>query len=434
MFDEDEFYRINAFDWQTEFAGIMQDGGFDAVIGNPPYIRIQAMKEWAPKEVEFYKECYIAASKGNYDIYVVFVEKGLDLLNKQGRLGFILPHKFFNAKYGGPLRGVLAEGNHLSDIVHFGDQQVFAKATTYTCLLFLDKQARDSFHFVKAHDLSAWRLGKDQLEGDVSASKVIMSEWNFIVGPGAKLYERLNQMPEKLGAVASIFVGLQTSADKIYIVEELDQSNQKLIKIRDQNGTEWMLEREILKPFLYRVTVSTFEQPTSKHWLIFPYYMNNGQAVLIPAKEISSNYPNVWNYLTEYSKALRGRESGKVDNERWYGYIYRKNLTLFDAPKLIVQVISLFGRYAYDDTRLYFTGGGNGPYYGVRWLDTTNNPHSLYYLQALLNSSLLDFYLHQISSPFRGGYWSYGKRSHGTKMVLESPVLTSIQYHFGLEF
>ena len=86
----------------------MAAGGFDAVIGNPPYIRIQAMKEWAPQEVEFYKKQYVAASKGNYDIYVVFVEKGLSLLNKSGRLGYILPHKFFNAKYGEPLRGLIA--------------------------------------------------------------------------------------------------------------------------------------------------------------------------------------------------------------------------------------------------------------------------------------------------------------------------------------
>src|SRR4030042_5574841 len=97
----------------------MKQGGFDAVIGNPPYIRIQMMKEWAPLEVELYKKYYIAASKGNYDIYVVFVERSLSLLNKQGRLGFILPHKFFNAQYGQPLRSLLAKGNHLGEVVHF---------------------------------------------------------------------------------------------------------------------------------------------------------------------------------------------------------------------------------------------------------------------------------------------------------------------------
>ena len=135
MFDTEEQYRVNAFDWQKAFPQVFRDGGFDAVIGNPPYIRIQAMKEWAPTEVEFYKKRYMAASKGNYDIYVVFVEKGLSLLNMRGRLGFILPHKFFNAQYGQPLRELIAEGKHLAKVVHFGDQQVFENATTYTCLI-----------------------------------------------------------------------------------------------------------------------------------------------------------------------------------------------------------------------------------------------------------------------------------------------------------
>ena len=101
LLDEDERaadqrLRLAAAEFPARVDG--RRGGFDAVIGNPPYIRIQTMKEWAPVEVEFYKQRYRAASKGNYDIYVVFVEKGLSLLNERGRLGFILPHKFFNAE------------------------------------------------------------------------------------------------------------------------------------------------------------------------------------------------------------------------------------------------------------------------------------------------------------------------------------------------
>lgn len=76
---------------------------------------------------------------------------------------------------------------------------------------------------------------------------------------------------------------------------------------------------------------------------------------------------------------------------------------------MIVQVISKNGKYSYDDSGIYFTGGGNGPYYGIFYKEL-NNPHSLHYIQAILSSKLLDFYLHKISSPFRGGYWSYGKR------------------------
>ena len=179
LLDDETAQRINVFDWQAEFPQVFADGGFDVIIGNPPYIRIQMMKEWAPVEVEYYKQRYRAASKGNYDIYVVFVEKALELLNEHGSLGYILPHKFFNAQYGEPLRSVIAEGQHLAEVVHFGDQQVFTGATTYTCLLFLEKQGRRSFNFVRAHDLVAWRQGEQQVESELSADTVTVREWNL---------------------------------------------------------------------------------------------------------------------------------------------------------------------------------------------------------------------------------------------------------------
>jgi len=101
LFEDDEKYRINAFDWDGNdgFPEIMKSGGFDAVIGNPPYIRIQTIKDSQPQEVNYFGAAYRAASQGNYDIYVIFVERGLGLLNGHGRLAFILPNKFFNSQY-----------------------------------------------------------------------------------------------------------------------------------------------------------------------------------------------------------------------------------------------------------------------------------------------------------------------------------------------
>ncbi len=117
--DPEEMKRVNPFDWKQGFPDAMKAGGFDCIIGNPPYIRIQTMKEWAPLEVEIYKELFRAGRTGNYDIYVVFIEQGLKLLNPNGRLGFICPHKFFNSQYGEPVRAIIAKGKHLSHVVHF---------------------------------------------------------------------------------------------------------------------------------------------------------------------------------------------------------------------------------------------------------------------------------------------------------------------------
>ena len=412
--NEDEVYRVNVFDWEQQFSAVMKSGGFDIIIGNPPYIRIQTLKEWASREVDFYKQAYLASGKGNYDIYVIFLEKGLNLLNKKGRLGFILPHKFFNSQYGEPIRKIISSGKNLSEIIHFGDQQVFKGATTYTCLIFLDKYSNEFCKFTRATNINEWRL--QQVSKDIHNTQTLIptstintDKWNFLSINTNKIFKKLDATSIRLGDLASIFVGLQTSADKIYILKEIAVPKNNLVKVRDRNNNEWELEQQVLKPFLSKYTVSSFNIPKSNHWLLFPYKLDTGKAVLITQDELASLYPRTWEYLKSHSQTLKERDSRKVDNETWYGYIYRKNLTLFESPKLIVQVISSFGRYAYDASGLYFTGGGNGPYYGIRW-KSRNNQHSLHYLQGILSSRLLDFYLYQVSSPFRGGYWSYGKR------------------------
>lgn len=134
LFDSGEERKLNPMSFEDAFPEVMKGGGFDAIVGNPPYIRIQTLQDTNPESVEYFGRHYAAASKGNYDIYVVFVERALGLLSEQGKLGYILPHKFFNAKYGEPLRKLLSEGQHLSHIVHFGDAQVFKGASTYTNL------------------------------------------------------------------------------------------------------------------------------------------------------------------------------------------------------------------------------------------------------------------------------------------------------------
>lgn len=409
--DEEARRRINAFDWESGFPEVFKTGGFDAVIGNPPYIRIQTLKEWAPLEVEHYKAIYQAASRGNYDIYAVFVERGLQLLNKPGKLGFILPHKFFNADYGEPLRGLIAEGRHLARVVHFGHQQVFGQATTYTCLLFLNKAATNACRFIRVNDLEAFASESlnDDAAYDLPAQGITAAPWNFAEGEAGSLFERLMGMPTKLGSVAHIFVGLQTSADKVYVLQALGPAKSGKLPVRDAEGVEWKLEAGLLKPFLSKVSLQSHARPQAGHWLLFPYDLDGGKAELIPAEAMARRYPEAWRYLQSKSALLKKREGGKWNHATWHGYIYKKNLTTFESPKLVVQVISMTGRYAFDDTGRYFTGGGNGPYYGVRWHDT-DNPHSLLYLSGLLNSRLLDGCLHRVSSPFRGGYWSYGKR------------------------
>ncbi len=420
LFEEEDHYRINVFDWQKAFPQIFEgeDSGFDAVIGNPPYIRIQALKEFAPVEVEHYKTAYRSAGKGNYDIYVVFVERGLELLNKSGRLGYILPHKFFNAKYGQPVRELISSGKHLSEIVHFGDEQVFTGATTYTALLFLDKVGGDEFRFVKAENLTEWRTTKEAEEGSVPLENATPDEWNFVVGPGADLFERLRQMPIKLSNVAAnIFQGLVTSADPVYLLEPCESGNNDLTKVESKStGKQYELEA---KPVLWplckgSLDIRRYIASPSKQ-VLFPYdpkaSAETGRTIRYSSGEFAAEFPRAWSYLTENYQRLKDREKGKMDHDGWYGYVYPKSVSLFAQRKILTPSIASRASYTLDDKgELYFvgSGGGGGGGYGI--ILKQDCPLSYEYILGLLNSRTLDHFLKQISSSFRGGYYAYNRQ------------------------
>ena len=130
--------------------------GFDLVLGNPPYIRIQPPKKSDPELADYFKQRFHSASKGNYDLYVCFVERGLELLHAHGQLAYILPHKFFNNEYGLGLRTILLKRQALRHVVHFGVQQIFPGATNYVCLLFLASAPCEHLRFSRVGDLPRW--------------------------------------------------------------------------------------------------------------------------------------------------------------------------------------------------------------------------------------------------------------------------------------
>ncbi|MBS0165899.1 MAG: Eco57I restriction-modification methylase domain-containing protein [Nitrospira sp.] len=400
--DDEEMRRVNPFDWKVEFSEIMKAGGFDAVIGNPPYVRIQVMKEWAPHEVEIYKKLFTSASKGNYDIYVVFVERGLHLLNKSGRLGFILPHKFFQAQYGAPLRYLISSGKHLAKIIHFGDQQVFEGATTYTCLLFLEKRGIEFCHFNRVENLSLWKSAGQVIDGSIPAKSITSGEWNFSVGAGAALFEKLGRMSERLGDIAGrLAQGIRTSANEVYVLDVISTES-KLFKARSRHlGRHVEVERGVTSLFLQGREIKPYRVLHSGKVVIIPYQVEEGHANLIPLAQLKEKFPKMLDYLNQNRTYLEERESGRMRGSSWFGYIYPKNIEFMRSPKILVPDIADRASFAYDENGDYaFTSG-----YGVTLKE--NIAESPKYVLGLLNSKVLDFYLKRISTPMRGGFFRY---------------------------
>ena len=408
LFVDEGDRKLNAMSFRSAFPRIMQQGGFDAIVGNPPYIRIQIMQETSASAVAYFKEHFRAAAKGNYDIYVNFVERGLSLLDKGGMLGFILPHKFFNSKYGEPLRGLIANGKHLAGIVHFGSAQVFDGATTYTCLMFLSKSPRAAFEVVKPAALDTWRETGSSERAIFKATSVTASEWNFVIGSGVALFQRLNEDFDKLGDVADIFVGLQTSADDVFIGDAVKEAGKSLRLQSEVLGEEVEFEKALFHPLVSGQDVKGYAPLPRRQFIFFPYTIEVDRAALIPFADIERDFPKVARYLEHNRKRLEERESGRMRGPNWYGYIYLKNMARQSLPKICVPRLV---------DRLCATLDGDGAHFldnvdvgGVTFKSDYASTHDLRYLLALLNSRLLQWFFPFVSAPFRGGWMSANRQ------------------------
>lgn len=398
------------FDWHQEFPEVFRDGGFDVIVGNPPYVRIQTL----PKdEVAFFNERYTAAT-GNYDIYVLFVERALHRLRPGGTLGFILPSKFLTSEYGSGLRQLIAQRKALAKIVDFADAQVFADATTYTCLLFLQNAPAQHFIVVRAGEWLKTRtstregIPDEPHPSSILADSLSEAPWRLSPPREGQFLGRVATRGEPLGNIAKLFVGLQTSLDLVYILEGREGGTRRLVNVLSRaTRKSYRLERDVVVPLLKgSLDMHRYRIGAVSRFVVFPY--KDGE--LIDAEAFARHYPNCWAYLTENRQALSSREHGKMRHKAWYAYVYPKNLTLYRRPKLLTPSIASHASFSYDADGQYFfvgSGGGGGGGYGIILHESE---HSRLYVLGLLNSRLLDTVVKTTSSPFRHGYYAYNKQ------------------------
>ena len=407
--------KVNPFTWSDEFPDEHARGGFDIIVGNPPYIRIQKMIAHAPDETSFYRSPaspYTTAHQDNFDKYALFIERALTLTRPEGRLGFIIPHKFRATQAGRSLRRLITADQSLENIVDFRVQQVFGHdRTNYTCLLILDRRGCADVKVEQVDRLKAWRYGTAGQLSVISAGELTEEPWPFTDADTTALFDRVRSAcARELGQAAEIFVGVQTSADPIYIFRATAETQGTVILNWDNQ--DWPIERGILRPCLHDARLEPYATAEANAWMIFPYEIVQGSttARLLQPHEMAQRYPGCLSYLTARRVDLDRRHvtGGAAAQRQFYQFGRSQSLTKFDSPKIILPILSLNARYAYDDNDIVVTGGGNGPYYMIRprpGVDETN-----YFLLAVLHHPLSEAMVRTYTSPFRGGYYSHGKQ------------------------
>lgn len=389
-FTDEELETVRPFPWSRDFPSIMKAGGFDFVIGNPPYVSIQVMTEWAPKEVEYIKSHYRAASSGNIDLYLAFIEKGLSLLRRRGELGLIVPNKMFKTDYGETIRDMLTRSGAIKEIVDFAHEQVFESATTYTCLLFAGKDRSEVVEYRRAHPGPHIAETKAR---DVTLEKAGVP-WSFSAADTSQIIKKLmtDSVPlSDFGCVMSR--GSSSGADVVFCVQRI--GGQYLTR----DGEQIELEEAIVRRPIYATDFSRYLfKGRSNERIIFPYVRQQGEYKLIPEKVLKSEYPNAHNYLKRHKKALEARKQYAA----WYSFSAPRNLAEHDQADFLVPLLANRGLYApYPKKGEFCLMASGGFSIGCRSLPSG---HSKSYVLGLLNSNLLFWHLQSISNVFRGGW------------------------------
>jgi type I restriction-modification system DNA methylase subunit len=384
MFDEEELYRINVFDWNAEFHDIMKNGGFDAVIGNPPYVRqelLGSLKSYFQRSYEVYH--------GIADLYSYFIERGISLLRSGGRFSYIVANKWMRANYGKPLRQWLRQKN-IVEITDFGDLPVFKQATTYPCIIVIKKDTPGTqFSATNVKSLDFLDLATYIIENRHEARQDSLkdNEWTLVDNKTRILLDKLRKTGIPLGEYVKgkIYRGVLTGLNKAFVIDAA---------MRDKLIAEDSRSVEMIKPFLFGRDIKRYQQPQSEQYLIFT---RRGIEI--------DHYPAVKRYLRQFKNRLMPRPA-EWKGEKWPGrkpgpyqwYEIQDTVAYyeeFEKKKIIIPAIVKRASYTLDSENVY----SNDKTSIIRTDDI--------YLLGLLNSNTLDFVLHSIASTKQGGYFEY---------------------------
>jgi type I restriction-modification system DNA methylase subunit len=392
-------YQVD-FDFRLFFSEVWhKKGGFDVLIGNPPYVQVQKFsgqqiqKDWERQGYETFTK--------TGDIYCMFYEKGYRLLRAKGTLAFITSNKWMRAAYGEKLRRFFSETTQPLTLIDFSSFHVFETATVDTNVILFRKENRHQP--VQACLISPAFSPKTPLQTFVEKNSIALDELtgeSWIISDKAQ-YEIKKQI-EKIGTPLkdwdiAIYRGILTGLNEAFIV---DGKKKNTLIEQDPKSTE------IVKPFLNGRDLKRYKVNFNDSWLLFiPWHfpIHEDQNVKGASKlaeiEFKNNYPALYEHLHNMKEPLSNRNKSETGiRYEWYALqrcaaSYYKE---FAKEKIVWGNLALSAQYSLAGPGFFLNAPSN--------MITGKN---LRYLLAILNSTVSDYYIRSLGVSRNGGYFEY---------------------------
>jgi len=367
------------FHWELEFPEVFFDetkrkenGGFDAVVGNPPYVRQEGLGD----DKTAFKAMY-GVFNSIADLYTYFIERGHTMLHSNGRFGMITANKFMRANYGAALRSFLTTEVKLEMLIDFGDLPVFGDATTYPIILLSSRVQRNGtpieYALLKTLNFDSLPQAIQSAASQMPESAFSGTNWSLAVASEQDILNKLKANSESLGGYVNgtIRRGILTGFNEAFVIDRTT---------RDRLIAEDPRSAEIIKPFVVGEDVRRYVLDFQDRYLVWTY-------VGIPINQ----YPAIYKHLQQYQAQLEKRwDKGNY----WWELRHCDYYTDFEKPKIIYPDIAKTSKFAFDTNGIYSI---NTTYFIP--IDARQK-----YLISLLNSSLVEFFFRSISASIRGSY------------------------------
>jgi type I restriction-modification system DNA methylase subunit len=368
----DDWQKQKPFNWQEEFKEVFKQGGFDVIIGNPPYFNVDTLGVNSPY-MKFLMKVYNQVWQDKSDILFYFLYRGILLLRKNGFLGFIVSRSFLEALKSQKLRRFILNNCKIFEIIDFAHYPVFEQAGIATAIIILQKTVLNKNHNIKfsriinykAKLTSLFGIDKDNFETEkfnYPQKKLNDIAWNFINPNMQTLIEKVDNLSVPLEEICHVGSGMQTAANEVFVFNK-----DKIAK--------------------YRIELKWFRKRLQNS-LIKRYYLNPTEDYLLYIEDVESfdGLPiSIQKYLIENEKKLKERAAYKRGDMEWWKFSFPMHKELYPNSKLITSYRCSHNSFAFD---------GHGEYLGLT--DTTvvfqkDKQYDLKYTLCLLNSKLLDF-------------------------------------------
>jgi hypothetical protein len=377
------------FDFQIYFSEVFRaNKGFDVVIGNPPYVRQEAIKELKPALKSGGYECFT----GTADLYVYFFERGVKLLRAAGTLAYISSNSFLNSGFGEKLRRYLTENTRIRLLIDFAETEVF-EAVTEPCVICLTRES------VPDHEVKFLKWDQstpperireifDTRSQPIQQRELKPESWQLESPAVLRLLERLRCTGKPLGEYVGgrFYRGILTGLNEAFLVDRA---------IRDRLIREHKSSAEILKPFLRGRDVKRWRTDFAEQYLVKIESSENkkhpwsGKSKKEAEEIFASSYPAIYSRFENLRRELINREDQGTYFWELRSCAYWQE---FEHPKILYQEINRTDCFAFDDTG-YFA---NNKLFML--------PDAPRHWLGLFNSHVGRWYLHNFTGVPLGGF------------------------------